>query len=145
MEKKDSLTKVLAILGTVLVWLPLLAPLFFSLRFIGSGHFNFDYLLPAEFFPVALAGGIQLAWAALRAHSRRRPILWGLGVAVVLLFVGQGVAVATGLASGATEPTFTALAPVIASIAAYAIGLVVAGIGGILLIRDLYKPSEVLA
>jgi hypothetical protein len=58
MEKKDVLTKILAIVGTVLVWIPILAPVVFSvIRFIAQRRFRFDYLMPAELFPAALVGG----------------------------------------------------------------------------------------
>ena len=72
MAKKDSLTKALAVVGTVLVWIPILAPALFSAAFlIRTRMFRFDYLMPAEIFPVALVGGGLLLWAALRARSRR--------------------------------------------------------------------------
>ena len=129
----------------MLVWLPLLIPAVDSLRYIGSGPYTFDFLMPAGFLPVALAGGVQLAWASVRARSRRKTILWGLGAGIGLFFVGQAVAVSNGLASGATEPNFESLSPIIGAIGAYMIGLIVAGIGGVLLIRDLFAPSATAA
>jgi peptidoglycan/LPS O-acetylase OafA/YrhL len=97
----------------------------------------FDYLMPAELFPLALAGGCLLIWAALRARSRR-----GLGIAAGLLVVGQVLAVVTGLASGETEPAGWQWALVLASIAGYSLALVVVGVGGLLLLRDLFKPPQ---
>ncbi|HEX6384498.1 MAG TPA: hypothetical protein VF177_07500, partial [Anaerolineae bacterium] len=65
MEKKGILTRILAIVGTVLVWLPILAPVMFSMAaIIEERVFRFDYLMPAELFPVALVGGGLLIWAA---------------------------------------------------------------------------------
>ncbi|MCX5971526.1 MAG: hypothetical protein NTV14_08525 [Coprothermobacterota bacterium] len=74
---------------------------------VGSirGHtLRLDYLMPAELFPAALVGGGLFILAALRARSRRVLIAW-VGVAVVFLVGSQVLAVATGLASGQTEPT----------------------------------------
>jgi peptidoglycan/LPS O-acetylase OafA/YrhL len=104
--------------------------------------FRFDYLMPAELFPATLVGGGLLIWAALRARSRRRLIGWGLGIAVGLLVGGQVLAVVTGLASGETEPAGWWWALVLASIVIYTLALVVIGVGGVLLLRDLFKPSR---
>jgi hypothetical protein len=143
MEKKGVLTKILAIVGTVLVWFPILAPVLLSVAvIIKERMFRFDYLMPAELFPATLVGGGLLIWAALRARSRRRLIGWGLGIAVGLLVGGQVLAVVTGLASGETEPAGWWWALVLASIVVYSLALVVIGVGGVLLLRDLFKPSR---
>jgi hypothetical protein len=143
MEKKGLLTKALAIVGTVLVWIPVLAPALFSAAFLIRAHmFRFDYLMPAELFPVALAGGCLLLWAALRARSRRGLIGVSLGSAVVLPVTGQAVASVTGLASGRIEPTGWQWALVLASLALYVLALVVLGVGGVLLLHDLFKTAR---
>ena len=140
MEKKGVLTKILAIVGTALVWFPILAPVLFSVAVIIKGRmFRFDYLMPAELFPVALVGGCLLLWAALRARSRLSLIGWSLGVAVGSLVGGQVLAVVTGLASGETEPTGWPWALVLGSLGGYSLSLLVIGIGGVLLVRDLFK------
>ena len=143
MEKKGVLTKILAIVGTMLVWFPILAPVLLSVAVIITERmFRFDYLMPAELFPATLVGGGLLIWAALRARSRRRLIGWGLGIAVGLLVGGQVLAVVTGLASGETEPAGWWWALVLASIVIYTLALVVIGVGGVLVLRDLFKPSR---
>jgi len=82
--KEGVLTKVLAIAGTVLVWLPILAPILFSAaHLIRARRFRFDYLMPAELFLFFIVGAGLLLWAALRARSRRSLIGWALGIAVV--------------------------------------------------------------
>ena len=87
------------------MWFPILAPVLLSMAVAIQGRmFRFDYLMPAELFPVALVGGCLLIWAALRARSRRRLIGWGLGIASSMLVGGQALAVVTGLASGESEP-----------------------------------------
>ena len=103
--------------------------------------FRFDYLMPAELFPVAFVGALLLLWAALRARSHQQLIGWGLGGAVVFLGGGQLYAVASGLASGATEPTGWPWALVIASIALYSLALIEMGIAGILLVRTVHLPQ----
>jgi hypothetical protein len=140
MEKKTTLTKILAVLGTVLVWLPLLAPVLFSALFLFTRRmFRFDYLMPAELFPLALVGGGLLLWAALRARAHRAQIGWGLAVAVVLLFGGQALAVVTGLASGEIEPAGWWWILVLGSLGIYSLALVVIGLGGAMILCDLYK------
>jgi hypothetical protein len=143
MENKGTLTKILAIAGTLLVWLPLLAPIIFSTAlFARAQMFRFDYLMPAELFPVALGGGLLLLWAAIRARSQRAVIGWGLGIAVGLLFGSQALAVVTGLASGETEATGWPWALVLGALIAYILALILVGVGGVLLLRDLYKPIK---
>ena len=143
MEKKNAFTKILAIVEIVLVWFPILAPVLLSLiLFIGEGRFLLDYLMPAELFPFALAGAILLLWAGLRARSHWKLIAWGLGIAVGLLVGSQALAVVTGLASGATEPVGVWWILVLASLAIFTLGLVTIGVGGILLLRDLFKPAQ---
>jgi hypothetical protein len=142
MEKKDVPTKILAIIGTVLVWFPILSPILFSIGFlIRSGSLHFDYLMPAEFFLFALVGGVLLIWAAFRAHSRLKLICWGLGIAVVSLFGAIGLAEVTGIASGETESTGVLFAIIVGLIAIYSLALTLVGIGGVLLLKDLFKPQ----
>ncbi len=143
MEKKGIVTKVLAVAGTILVWFPLLAPIALSVvRSVQDGLFRFDYLLPLELFPATLAGGGLLLWAALRSRLRRGLIGWGLGVAVGLLVAGQILAVATGLASGETEPTGWLWVLIVASIVVYSLALLEIGIAGVVLLLDLFRHGK---
>jgi hypothetical protein len=144
MEKKGLSTKILAIVGTALVWFPVLAPIILSaVQFTRMGMFrNFDYLMPAELFPVALLGGLMLLWAAIRARSRRGLIGWGLVAAIVLPVIGQVIASVTGLASGAREPVGWQWALVLASLVAYSLALVIIGVGGVMLLYDLFRHSK---
>ena len=142
MEKKNALTKVLAILGTFLVWFPILAPIVLSLALlITRGRFLFDYLLPAELFLFALVGSGLLLWATVRAHIHVKLIAWGFGIAVLVLFGGQELAVVSGLASGETEPAGWIWVVVLASLAIYSLGIIVVGTGGALLLQDLFKRN----
>lgn len=143
MHKSGIFTKILAITGSILVSFPVLAPLIFGLlAFIVERRFHFDYLMPAELFFFALAGGVMLLWAALRAHARVKHIAWGLSLAVVLPVLGQVIAVLTGLASGATEPVGWKWALVVISLGLYCLMLIVLAIGGFLLMRDLFHSQN---
>ncbi len=142
MEKKRILTRLIGFVGAVLVWIPILAPVFFSLLLlIDRGIFRFDYLMPAEFFPLVLLGGILLLWAAFREHAWQRLIGWGLGLAAGLLVAIQGLAVATGLASGAREPVGFWFGLVTAFLGVYILAVIALGVGGGLLVHRLFRPD----
>lgn len=143
MKNKGIFTKILAIAGSVLVWFPLLAPVLISLIFFAQeGEFRIDYLMPAELFLFALGGGILLLWAAIRARSQRGLIGWGLGIAAGMLVGGQALAVVTGLASGETQVGGWQWAFVLGSLIAYILALIAVGVGGILLLKGLFKPKK---
>lgn len=132
-------TRALAIVGTVLVWVPIAFTLLTAVvGSLASRRVHFDYLMPAELFPVALVGGLILLWGAWRARSRQKPVALGLGAMVLLLFGGQALAVVTGLASGATQPGGWAWALVLSSLALYSLALVWVGVTGVMLVRELY-------
>jgi hypothetical protein len=61
---------------------------------------------------------------------------------VGLLLGGQALAAATGLASGETEPAGWPWVLVIASLAGYTLALVVVGIAGVLLVRDVLQTGD---
>jgi len=143
MENKGVLTKVLAISGTVLIWLPILIPILLSaIYFIQEKTFLFDYLMPAELFFLTLIGGGLLLWAGIRLRAHWKMIAWGLGIAVVMLVGGQALAVVTGLADGSTSFGGWQTALVLGSLAVYSMAIIAAGIGGVLLIRDLFKQRR---
>ncbi len=132
MEKKDTLSKILAIVGTVLVWIPILAPVVLGFVSLGmDGIYRFDYLMPAELGILVFVGGALLLWAAIRAKSRRGIIAWGLGIAAVSIAVLN--------AFGDVVPGSLKWAIVVGLLIAYSLAIVVMGIGGILLWRDLFK------
>ncbi len=143
MEKKNVFTKILAVAGAVLVWLPILAPFIFAVGALITRHrFLFDFLMPAELFLVALVGWGLLFWAALRARARRKLLGWSFGLAVAMLLGSQALAVVTGLASGEIEANGWQFVLVLAIFALYCLLLIVTGVGGILLLRDLFKPVQ---
>jgi hypothetical protein len=132
MEKKDTLSKILAIVGTVLVWIPILAPVVFVFVSLGmDGIYRFDYLMPAELGILVFVGGALLLWAAIRAKSQRGIIAWGLGIAAG--------SIAVLMAFGDVEPGSLEWAIVVGLLIAYSLAIVVMGVGGVLLWRDLFK------
>ena len=140
MSRKGRLTKALAIVGTVLAWFPILAPVVLSaIVLIARRMFLFDYLMPAELFFLALAGGGLLIWAAVRARAYRALVAGPLAIAVAALVGGQVLAVVTGLASGDTEPAGWPWALVLASLGLLWLALIAVGAGGLLLVRKLFR------
>ena len=122
------------------MWFPILAPIVLTLFFfISHRMLRFDFLMPAELFRFALVGGLLMLWAALRVHVHRRLISWSLGTTVVMLAGSQGLAVITGLASGENEPAGWRLIVVMAPYALFCLALLALGIGGVFLVRDVFK------
>jgi ABC-type transport system involved in multi-copper enzyme maturation permease subunit len=142
MEDRGVLTKILAVAGTVLVWLPILFTVLTGIiGTIASRVVRFDYLMPAELFPVVLVGGVLLLRAAYRARSQQKPIGWGLLAAVVFLFGGQAIAVVTGLASGAREAAGWPFVLALGLIFLYTLAVIGIGIAGVSLVRKLYSAK----
>lgn len=132
MVKRDTLSKFLTIVGTVLVWIPILAPVVFGFISLGmDGIFRFDYLMPAELGILVFVGGASLLWGANRARSQQRIIAWGLGIAagsMVILFAIRDV-----------EPGSLEWGIAIGLLVVYSLAIVAMGAGGVLLWRELYK------
>ncbi|HEY5729859.1 MAG TPA: hypothetical protein VIS72_07385 [Anaerolineales bacterium] len=130
MEKKDSLAKVPAIIGTVLVWIPVLAPVilgFISLAM--DGIYRFDYLMPAELGIMVFIGGALLLWGAFRARSRQGIVTWAFSIAALVIIVL--------IMFGDVVPGSWEWMVVIGLLTAYSLAIVAMGIGGIFLWRDL--------
>jgi hypothetical protein len=144
MKWKNILTKFLAIAGTVFVWFPILVPLVFAFgSLITDGRFQFDFLMPAELFPVILAGWVLLILAAVWARSRVKWIAWAAGSAVGVALIGAVLTRVTGLATGETEPTGWLLALLVVIFALFWLAIIATGVGGILLLIDLFRGSKV--
>ena len=98
--------------------------------------------MPAELGLFAFGGGIILLIAALLARSRVKLIGWGLGIALVTVVGGQVIAVVTGLADGSTEIGGWQWALVLGALILYTLAVVEVGIGGILLMRDVFGSHK---
>lgn len=145
MGKRDTLTKALAFIGTLLAWGPiifmLVTSIFGSFRF---GKFTMDYMIPAEIFPAHITGVALLVWAALRDRFSLKLIGWGLALEILLLIGTQGLAVVTGPASGAAEPEGLNFALVISGLVLFDLAQAAVGLGGILLLRELFSGKSSL-
>lgn len=144
MEKKMIAVRALAIIGTALVWIPILTTLVTGI--VGSIYaktFRMDYLMPAELFPLVGVGSLLLLIAALLARSRRKWIIWSLVAMILTLVGGQVLASVSGLASGRTEPEGIWWGIVLASIGLYTLTIISMGIGGILLIKSVHLKELV--
>lgn len=142
--KKLRLMRTLAISGTILVLVPVVFMLLTSIaHLVRAGILRMDYLIPAELFLVVAVGGGLLAWAALASKKRQKEILWLLGLAIVLLFAGQGFAMITGLATGKISPDGWQFSLVMGLFIAYDLAVAALGIVGVLLIRDIRTKQEV--
>ena len=127
----------LAVLGTVLAWLPIAATLALSLiGTIAVRTVRFDFLMPAELVPVYLSGAVLLAIAAVRTRRWRRWLLVTPLAALASLAGTQGMAVLTGLADGTHPPAGWRLALVLGLLAAYVAAVVVNGVVGWRLVRE---------
>lgn len=137
------LTWVLVIVGTALAAFPLLATVLLSiLGSVSEGEFLFDFLMPAELFPVAAIGAVLLAIAAWRVRRRRRAVVASMLAAVGLLLAAQGVAVLTGLASSESESTGWRLTLVLGLLGGFIVALVALVRAGWLLLRDLMRTPS---
>ena len=146
MKNQTVLTKTLAVVGNILGWFPILAPIVLAFTALFTrGRFLLDFLMPAELFPIALAGALLLLWASVRAHSHLKLIAWGLGIAILLLVGSQAIAVATGLASGATEPSGFWFILVLTIFFGFIAALIAVDVGGLLLLRDLFRKPQAQA
>ncbi|MCX5775852.1 MAG: hypothetical protein NTV44_05825 [Firmicutes bacterium] len=140
MSRKILLEKILAIAGSALMLVPVCFTVFISFMGIISGSgYNFDYLLPAELFPFALAGMILLILAAFFAKTFRRAIFGCSGAIAVIFIAGIIYLQVSGVASGATEPTALTIGLTIALMAVYSLLTVLIGIFGILLTIKTFK------
>jgi hypothetical protein len=146
MENKGTFTKILAVAGTILVWLPILAPILFGvISLAADGIFRLDYLMPAELGLFAFGGGVLLLGAAILARSQVKLIGWGLGIAAVMMACIMVIPEVTGLSDGSTPIGGWEWMLMLGILALYTVAVVALGVGGALLMRDLFKPGQLRA
>lgn len=135
--------RVLAVGGTVLIGVPLVAPVVLLLAaLIMDGRPRFDYLIPGELIAVVFAGAAALLGAAILAHRFRWATATGLGL-IVALFVLIGVtADSTGLASGEARAEGWPLALVAGSYSLYVLAVLADTVVGVLLCRRLFTVGS---
>lgn len=146
MARRDLWTRILAVAGTVAIWLPTAAPLLLTtIFFFDTGELRYDFMMPAELMLLALVGGLLMLWAAFRARAYRAWVGGGLIAAAVGLLGAQGLAVALGLAHGDVEPTGWRVVVVLGLLFVYNIMLVVLGVVGVLLCRRVFGAGAAQA
>jgi hypothetical protein len=147
MQNRLGHTRGLAIAGTVLLWLP------FALMAVSmpgpiriGGLFELLAIGAMELFPAVLLGGGLLMWAAVRARSHRRLVGWSLAVPAaslvacmalsrVMLSLG-GPMWSVSWPGAVIEASFVPVSIV------YWVGLTVAAVAGVSLVRTLYARSR---
>ncbi len=140
--KINLLTKFLGIGGTVLIWFPIFASIVTGIiGSIMSRQVLFDFLMPAELAFFAILGGIMLIWAAIRAKIKIKPMVWLLILLIVMLFGSQGIAVASGIASGERSGTGWMFYLIIGMLGVYTFFLIILGILGILTVKAISKQK----
>jgi hypothetical protein len=142
---KDLVTKLLATVGTAMIWFPILAPLILSAASLARDHvLRFDYLMPAELFPAVLLGGVLLLWSTLCPRLRRILIGGGLAAATGSLAGPQALAVISGLASGRIGPHGWWWGLGLSLLACHVLAVAIVGTGGLLPLKDLRtrNPSK---
>jgi hypothetical protein len=140
---RNWFTKLIAIAGTILNALPIAAPFVFSLLFYFTyKEWRFDYLMPAELSPLAIAGGALLLWAAIRMGTHRWFVAGSLALAVIALFGSQGIAEVTGLASGEAPAEGLPLIAVITGLVIYILSVISRVVWGWRLIRQAFFKEE---
>lgn len=142
MEKKKRISWILALIGSILVWLPIAAMLFASIAgSLRSGQFRMDYLIPAELFLLVLVGGGLLLWAAFREKLLKVPLIVAFLSAVFFLFGSQGLAMLTGLADGRIGMDSNWFIVVAIMLGLYTLAVIALGVLGVLLLVRLRRTS----
>lgn len=145
MKARDIFAKILAITGLIFVGFPILLPVVTSISGLFNRlHFNFDYLLPAELFPFVILGGVSLLVAAIMARKKIKLIAWEFGALILTLALLIVVPLATGLSSGAAQPTGFLGFAAGAALVLYWLAATALLVGGIILLIALFKRKPVL-
>lgn len=143
MRKNNISIRILAITGTVLLFLPVLTTILTGTFISIARHrLRVDYLMPAELGLLAVIGGGLLLLAAILSRTRLKQILVIYLVMLLMLFGSQAIAVWTGLASGAREASGWPFILVIGMLVVYALLTVVLGFAGVQLSKDLIKAKN---
>lgn len=143
MFKRRSLVLTLAVIGTVLLWTPIVAPILFSLAAgLTRRGWHLDTLMPAELFPIVLVGGGALIAAALWARALRMPITGAVIGSLVLLASTQAFAEVTGLANRKEGHAAWVLPTAQVGLAGYVVLVVASAILGGKLVRRLVREDD---
>lgn len=142
MSTKPFWPKVMALGGTLMV----LAPLAFTLllgiiHLLSSKFLMFDYLLPAELYPLVFIGGLMLIAVAFWQKLERKLIGVSLGVATLALLLVIAIGLA-GLEPKAGQPVSFQMIIIYLLLTVYTGALVALGWGGFKLFRQLSTRGQ---
>ncbi len=141
MPSSRTIDRVLSVAGALLVCSPLALTVLLSLlASLSAGRFLFDFLMPAELFPLFLAGALSSMVAAVRLRRRRALVIGGAIVTALALLSAQGAAIATGLAAGDRAPQGWPLVLVLSLFVLFLAAMVATGLGSVALARDVLRP-----
>ena len=137
-QNEKILSRIPVVFGTLLVWAPTAFTVITSaVGSIMERRFLFDYMMPAELFPAALAGSLLLLWAAMRSRRHMKSVAVSIVLAAFFLAGSITVASVTGLASGKTLELPFIMA--VTLLALYDVALIGVGISGIMLWKTLFR------
>lgn len=140
MKNKILISKILAITGTILVWIPIIAPVLLTIIFlITEGRLAFDFLMPMELFFLVIIGALLLIISSIIMKFKWKIIGISLGTTITVFILVQFIAEITGIASGETEMTTLLYFIMITFVIIYIISLIILGISGISLVKKLLK------
>jgi len=136
-QKRQGFTRVLAVLGTVLLSLPVILVVVLTVGGVPEevGWLPFFAVGAMDMFPVVVLGAGLVLWAAIRARSHRRVLCWSLAAPVGSIVCG--VVWSQPVPSGGW-----ALAVTTGLIALYWAGLLIAGASGISLVGSLVSRAS---
>jgi hypothetical protein len=138
MVRTGGLTKVVAIAGTSLLWLPVALMVVLMAQGVSNevGLLPFFVVGAMDVFPLVVLGGCLLLWATLRACSHRRVVAWSL--AAPLVSTVSGIVWSQPIPIGGWS-----LVIMTGLLIVYWLGLVLAGAAGTHLVRSLFSRSSV--
>ena len=102
--------------------------------------FRLDYLMPAELFPATLLGCLLLYFIDRRIKTHQKYIGWTFLAAVILFFGTQGLAVVTGAANAEADAVRWYWVLMV-GIILFDLALILVGVGGILQLKQLFRPA----
>ncbi len=143
MENKSLITKILAVAGAVLVWIPILFTLITGIMgSISMGELCIDYLMPAEMFLFALAGAVLLLWAAVRSKLCLKPIAAGFIAMPVFMIAAQAIASRSGMANGNNPAEGLPFYAVIAMLVLYTLALIYLCVVSVMFLKKLFMKEN---
>lgn len=140
MKNKILISKIISIIGTTLVWIPIIAPIFFTLILLFTRKILvFDFLMPMELFFLIIIGAILLIVSSIIMKYNWKIIGISFIVIISMFIIPQVIAVLTGVASGAAKMTTMMYIILLTFVLIYITFLVILGISAISLTKKLFK------